>query len=881
MFRTSKFFLLSALVALLLSISAVPAAFAQPNTQAACEQTYIVQKGDWLSTIALKFLGDVKAYPSILQATNDAAKTDSSFATIADANKIEVGQKLCIPAVTAVPGRELAGIYTTVGPAADASALVETLVLGGDGQVRYTLDYIGKASIDAKGTWKQEGNTVTVLLYEQAGKATKQTMTFTVQDGNLVATNPPNATYTKTAPDVAFYSGLYTANRSSADGSETLTALALLPNGEAQLTLSSSSNPFILQTGTWKAGTNPDTNTPSITVNLTKQGDQTIEETYVFQVDGENLRGTQYNADKWGTDLTFTKFHAPAEPQTPASGAAHPSALAGIYTTVGPAADASALVETLELGADGKASYTLDYIGKASIDAQGTWKQEGDTVTVTLTEQAGKPTAQTMTFTVKDGNLVATTPPNATYAKTTPEVAAYSGLYTANRASADGSETLTSLTLLPNGQAQMTLSSSSNPFILQTGTWTTGTISGTSAPSVTVNLTKQGDQTINETYVFQVDGDNLRGTEYNKDKWGTDLTFTKFDAPAEPQTPASIAEQLAAHIGSYTAQLPAADAIGRVLVLDLMADNKTTLTTQFIGKGEPIVDNGTWTVDQKNVVVELEDANSKQTLTFAPNGSTLVLQNPEEAGYGSAGLTLTRVGSGNVHTAEFGGVSLSFDDQLAKSAQGQTLKAVPVTEGPALGGATPAAVLFTFNGQTLPEFLDPSVAQVLVYKTEDWTKLDPTTAKSVEDLQALLKNKPADFAEQIPVLPPFPATQVFHVHPKYFDFKNGTGVGFVTYYAQDVSPVLADRIFYVYQGLTNDGKYYVTVFYPVTTALLPSDHTAALGGQSDEEWAKNYETYLAALIKDLDGLVPAAYTPNLMLVEELVKSINISETTLQ
>src|SRR5689334_22469820 len=59
--------------------------------------------------------------------------------------KIEVGQKLCIPAVTAVPGRELAGIYTTVGPAADASALVETLVLGGDGQARYTLDYIGKA----------------------------------------------------------------------------------------------------------------------------------------------------------------------------------------------------------------------------------------------------------------------------------------------------------------------------------------------------------------------------------------------------------------------------------------------------------------------------------------------------------------------------------------------------------------------------------------------------------------------------------------------------------------------------------------------------------------------------------------------------------------
>lgn len=313
----TKIFLSLALLVLLGSSVFAPRAFAQ---SANCEQTYFVEKGDWLSIIAQRYLGEIKAFPALAEATNAAAKVDPSFTAIPDPNKIEVGQKICIPAVTAVPGRELAGIYTSVGPAADASALIETLVLGGDGQVRYVSNYVGKAEFDAKGTWTQDGTTVTVKLYEQAGKPVNDTLTFTVQDGNLVQTSPAtNQTFAKTSPGVAFYSGLYTSGRKSFDGSETLVALTLLPNGEAQMNLTKADGTFVMQTGTWTLGTNPDTGAPSITVNLTQQGDQTISETYVFQIQGENLRGTEYNSDKWGTDLTFTKYHAPVEPSTPAN----------------------------------------------------------------------------------------------------------------------------------------------------------------------------------------------------------------------------------------------------------------------------------------------------------------------------------------------------------------------------------------------------------------------------------------------------------------------------------------------------------------------------------------------------------------------------------
>lgn len=70
---------------------------AAPPQQEAAGQDYIVQADDWLSKLAEKFYGDPLAYQAIVNATNEKVAADSSYATIADANVIEVGQKLYIP----------------------------------------------------------------------------------------------------------------------------------------------------------------------------------------------------------------------------------------------------------------------------------------------------------------------------------------------------------------------------------------------------------------------------------------------------------------------------------------------------------------------------------------------------------------------------------------------------------------------------------------------------------------------------------------------------------------------------------------------------------------------------------------------------------------
>jgi basic membrane protein A len=81
---------------LALAMSLAPG-YVQAQAEVVCESDVIVQADDWLSKIADKFFGDVLAFPAIYEATNAKAASDTSYATIEDANLIEPGWKLCIP----------------------------------------------------------------------------------------------------------------------------------------------------------------------------------------------------------------------------------------------------------------------------------------------------------------------------------------------------------------------------------------------------------------------------------------------------------------------------------------------------------------------------------------------------------------------------------------------------------------------------------------------------------------------------------------------------------------------------------------------------------------------------------------------------------------
>ena len=93
----------SSLLSLTLLVTAATSAFAAPVQQMmVCETDYVVQADDWLSKLADKYFGDILAYPAIVEATNAAAQADSSYASIANPDLIEIGWQLCIPSAADV-----------------------------------------------------------------------------------------------------------------------------------------------------------------------------------------------------------------------------------------------------------------------------------------------------------------------------------------------------------------------------------------------------------------------------------------------------------------------------------------------------------------------------------------------------------------------------------------------------------------------------------------------------------------------------------------------------------------------------------------------------------------------------------------------------------
>ncbi|HEX9921455.1 MAG TPA: ABC transporter substrate-binding protein, partial [Anaerolineae bacterium] len=94
MFKKTVSILATALLlVMLLSTSVAMPASAQGD----CADTYTVQADDWLSKIADRYLGNVLAFPAIVDSTNAAANADDGFDPIRNTDLIEIGQQLCIP----------------------------------------------------------------------------------------------------------------------------------------------------------------------------------------------------------------------------------------------------------------------------------------------------------------------------------------------------------------------------------------------------------------------------------------------------------------------------------------------------------------------------------------------------------------------------------------------------------------------------------------------------------------------------------------------------------------------------------------------------------------------------------------------------------------
>jgi hypothetical protein len=213
-------------------------------------------------------------------------------------------------------------------------------------------------------------------------------------------------------------------------------------------------------------------------------------------------------------------------------------------------------------------------------------------------------------------------------------------------------------------------------------------------------------------------------------------------------------------------------------------------------------------------------------------------------------------------------LSLYLDPALAS---GYSCETIP--ESTLEFEVAPQHTKVTLQGYALADrFFEPQIA---VYPVQGYSALLPDVIPGrVTALQGLIGGAaPGDSG--LPFLPTFNAAQTFRARYGVLPFSSGSGIRFLTLYAQYFAPINNHDMFYAYQGLTADGQFWISVIFPASNPILPENADNPPPGYTWDDLSYNYEAYLADVVPQLESQPAAAFAPALNLLDALVGSITI------
>lgn len=229
-------------------------------------------------------------------------------------------------------------------------------------------------------------------------------------------------------------------------------------------------------------------------------------------------------------------------------------------------------------------------------------------------------------------------------------------------------------------------------------------------------------------------------------------------------------------------------------------------------------------------------------------------------------------------TVTLNNVSFTVPMGVARDSLSDMVSAVTDENNAPPWGLAPAHLEFTLTGYQIPVENAPIKPQVFVYPTDEYAKLNSNAADQIQKLKAILSGAPLT-KDAMPSWV-VNAGALITAKMQVINFQSGRGVRFLTQYDQYPAIINNRELFYLFHGLTTDGKYYIVAMFPVQVSILPQDEKPespvpqggvplpAQGGPSD--------AYYADVTKALDAMYEDSFNPSLFQLDALVQSITVT-----
>ena len=214
------------------------------------------------------------------------------------------------------------------------------------------------------------------------------------------------------------------------------------------------------------------------------------------------------------------------------------------------------------------------------------------------------------------------------------------------------------------------------------------------------------------------------------------------------------------------------------------------------------------------------------------------------------------------------GVTFTYDGAFFKAPKVYRQKAVRLvyaTDKP--DGVAPAHVAIQFARGLGDLEIFPTTDR----EVKDFRRAYPTHADAEKRLRRVLRDRPTR-VNDMPALPWADVSMPFHTKIRYLDFRSGSGVAWLTQRTIDTAPINNAQLWYVFQGLTRDGQYYVSAQIHVTHASLSGRATV----QDYDRFEKQYPAYLAQAVHQLSRQPDASFLPPLARLRAMFASIEVA-----